>query len=217
LEVNVNNTSRVGLGAVLVLALLGCNTPPAGTQGPHLGMNPTIVGTLVGYTGGAGKVEIEAPPFFANAGTIAANGAFGVTLPSSGFPLFAVSSFANNCVAGSGSISVIPNDAKYSFVDARTPDGGYFSQNEPSQLGVGAVNLVRKRLFVDKDVVISGSCTKKSFGGSTSVDTYSNISLKAGWNEVTFKLTTTASPENDSEMLLGIPGNQPWRAIGGSF
>jgi hypothetical protein len=213
------NTSRVGIGAVLVLALVACPTNPVTppNTSPHLGMNPTISGTLVGYTGGAGKVEIEALPFIADAGTITANGAFSVTLPSSGFSLFAVSSFANNCVTGSGSISVTPNDAKYSFVDARTPDGKYFSQNEPSQLGVGAVNLERRRIFVDKDVVISGSCTIKSSDGSTSVDTYPNISLKAGWNEVTFKLTTTASPENDSEMLLGIPGNQPWRAIGGSF
>jgi hypothetical protein len=216
MEVHMN-TSRVGIGAVLVLALVACPAPTPPSTSPHLGLNPTITGTVTGYSGGAGSIEISQAPFFANAGTIASNGAFSVTLPSSGFPLFAVLSFANNCVAGSGSISVTPNDAKYSFVDARTPDGKYFSQNEPSQLGVGAVNLERKRLFVDKDVVISGSCTIKSFGGSTSVDTYPNISLKAGWNEVTFKLTTTASLENDSEMLLGIPGNQPWRAIGGSF
>lgn len=212
--------SRVMLFVVLAFALVGCPTgsvtPPANTS-PHLGLNPTITGTVVGYTGAAGKIEIRAAPFFADAGSIAANGAFSITLPSSGFPLFAISGFASNCVAGSGTISITPNDAKYSSVDARSPNGGAISQNAPFLSGLGAVNLSYTRLFVDKDVVINGSCTRKSFGGSASMETYSNISLKAGWNEVTYKNTTTASPEDDFEMLLGIPSNQPWGQQGGSF
>ncbi|MFN3265335.1 MAG: hypothetical protein ACK41E_00695 [Deinococcales bacterium] len=210
--------SRVALIVALSVALVACPsgsvTPPPNTS-PFLGLNPTITGTLVGYTGAAGKIEVRAAPFFADAGTIAANGTFSVTLPSSGFGLFNLSEIGN-CNTGTGTISILPNNAKYNYFEARLPNGGYLSQSDNIKSGAGQVSIQRFRWFVDKDVVINGSCTIGT-SGSKGVFSYNNLSLKNGWNEITAQYTGNNTNGWDVVYSLGIASNQPWGQPSGEY
>jgi hypothetical protein len=93
------------------------------------------------------------------------------------------------------------------------------TQSDDAKLAVGEVFFSRYRMFADKDVVVNGACTilTNTASNSKNVVTYNNLSLKAGWNEITEKNTVNTIGGFDQVLTLGISSSQPWRGVSGFF
>jgi hypothetical protein len=202
----MNFLVRVGIVASLVvLGACGAPTPPIVPKG-HLGLNPTITGTVPNYSFGAKPLDIKAFLFVLEAGAIAANGNFTVTLPATGVPDFDI---LPACT--SGTITAIPNSVKAAQVSTSVTQ----SDEAPFPAALGQTWNEYSRIFVSQDVVLNGSCRYlANVNGTTNSDTYNNLVLKQGWNEITTQITRNNANnlfEEDKLITLGIPENQPWR------
>jgi hypothetical protein len=202
----MNFFARVGLAVSLaVLAACAVPTPPVKPTA-HLGLNPTMTGTVPNYIFGAKPLDIKAFLFVFEAGSIAANGNFSVTLPSSGIPDFDVLP-----VCTSGMITATPSDVKASQVSTTVTQ----SDEIPFPAALGQTWNEYSRIFVNQDVVLNGSCRYlTNQNGTTNSDTYNNLVLKVGWNEITTRVTLNNANnlfEQDRVITLGIPNLQPWR------
>jgi hypothetical protein len=203
----------------LLLGFAACtNTPPQPplSDSPHLGLSPTITGTVAGYPFGQSTIELSGglPLPRLEAGSIAPGGKFSVTLPANGLSTFSNTNYT--CVTGS--ITTVPAETLGSILEAGSGFGNITQSEEQPQNPVpGQSYLEHYRYWVDQDVVINSDCQAltNTVSKTSKLVSFKDLSLKKGWNEVTVKRTFNATSDFDEEFSLGIPSNQAWR-LGGT-
>ncbi|GAA5532063.1 hypothetical protein [Deinococcus aluminii] len=209
-------------GSALLLASCDkLSTPQPVTvsgQVKELIVSDTGAATYTGWTGGAGKViaSVEGQDNLATA-ALAADGKFSLTLPKLDAALLSPINFSSDLPAGcTGDLKTSgASDARGNAASFRVEAAQKSGEIAPAALETtfSGSNLTALKIqsggyvYADKAVGLSGklNCTENG----TPVTSDINLQLGAGWNKVTFTISTTQQGGTVSSTVSVTTGSLP--------
>jgi hypothetical protein len=213
---------RFSVLTIITGALLtACPTEPP--SNPALGLTPTVSGKIAGWNNGVKAIQLEyggfntIPPI--NAGNIAADGSFSVTLPQ--LPAEKVNVVKKpDCTTGTASITpqtlatgkmyltYLPNPQDLNTISSITQSQA--SSNPNPQVGQKFVAVYREYSTVDGTVTYNNCVTGSFILKGT-------LNYKVGWNEVHLE-SEVLTVSNNQTTSLGLTysngsKNRPWGVL----